>query len=95
MCMYQQHTWICKTFFKLLLRDSVHVTQVDTKVEGKTGLLVATAEGWAEVVTALIDSKAAVDEPVQNALSQLYSVHFVLLYYNVHVQVHACTCTCI
>ena len=40
-------------------------SQVDTKVQGKTGLLVATAEGWPEVVKALLNEfNANPNEPV-------------------------------
>ena len=39
--------------------------QVNVKVKGKTGLMVATAEGWPVVVTTLLDEfEASVNETV-------------------------------
>ncbi|CAI8033706.1 E3 ubiquitin-protein ligase mind-bomb [Geodia barretti] len=48
------------------------MAEVDVKVKDKTGLLVATAEGWPEVVKLLLDFKANVNEPEQDGNTALH-----------------------
>ena len=43
----------------------VYTYQVDVKVQHKTGLMVATAEGYPNVVNALLAFNASVNEQVQ------------------------------
>ena len=43
--------------------------QVNVKVQNKTGLIVATAEGYPNAVNTLLDFNASVNEQVQLALN--------------------------
>ena len=59
----------------------VCTVQVDAKVKGKTGLMVATAEGWPEVVRVLLESGAKVDESVymHHSIPEL-CIYYVCMY---------------
>lgn len=48
--------------------------QVNAKVRNKTGLIMATAEGWLNVVQTLLEFNASVNESVCSTCSYRYNV---------------------